>query len=94
MNQLELDILNLENRILQNRKALNDIIYLNQSSIENDELMDAKMKNMQSELDYIQNQMTLLIKRQNVDIPLMKSTPEQREVVLQPSNPKQNMTGQ
>lgn len=94
MNQWELDILNLENRILQNRKALNDIIYLNQSSIENDELMDAKMKNMQSELDYIQNQMTLLIKRQNVDIPLMKSTPEQREVVLQPSNPKQNMTGQ
>ena len=94
MNQLELDILNLENRILQDRKALNDIIYLHQASVENDELVDAKIKNMQSEMDYIQKQMTLLIKRQNVDIPLKKSMSAQGEGVLQPSNPNQNMASQ
>ncbi len=60
MNQTEINILNLENRILKDRGELNDLIYQYRQNQTSDALMDQKLRAMQREVDYLGEQLTLL----------------------------------
>lgn len=62
MNQAEIDILNLENKILQDRQILNNLIYQYESNGMKKEMIDAKLVNLQTELDYMSRQLDMLMK--------------------------------
>ena len=62
MNQTEIDILNLENKILQDRQILNNLIYQYESNGMKKEMIDAKLVNLQTELDYMSKQLDMLMK--------------------------------
>ena len=75
MSELDIDILNLENRILDDRRALNDLIYrmsMDQSKEINSELMEDKLHKLQSEVEFLSKQLELLnsagIKEENQNI--------------------------
>ena len=66
MKQMDIDILNFENRILQDRRVLNDLIFqYQQQSGSKDEIIEAKIHNMQIELDYMNNQWNALLNAKN-----------------------------
>ena len=62
MNQTEIDILNFENKILQDRQILNNLIYQYESNGMKKEMIDAKLVNLQTELDYMSRQLDMLMK--------------------------------
>ena len=62
MNQTEIDILNLENKILQDRQILNNLIYQYENNGMKKEMIDAKLVNLQTELDYMSKQLDMLMK--------------------------------
>ncbi len=60
MNQREIDILNLENRILKDRGDLNNLIFQYRQDTTSDALMDKKLQEMQIEIAYVEDQLRML----------------------------------
>lgn len=82
MDQWEFDFLNFENELLLTRKKLNDLIYEYQNrgqSPQNDAIYQDKLRYLEVELQYINNQMQLLKRSQiesvrtNVQAPVMQN---------------------
>lgn len=75
LSEFDIDILNLENRILEDRRVLNDLIYrmsMDKSKEVNSELMKDKLHKLQSEVEFLSKQLDLLnsvgIKEENQNI--------------------------
>lgn len=67
LSGLDIDILNLENRILEDRRALNDLIYRISTEQSKDgtteinsEIMEDKLHKLQAEVDFLNKQLELL----------------------------------
>ncbi|MBE5877515.1 MAG: DUF2339 domain-containing protein [Lachnospiraceae bacterium] len=60
MNQTEIDILNLENRILKDRGDLNNLIYQQRKNLSTDAMMNQKLQEMQREVEYLGEQLAWL----------------------------------
>lgn len=60
MNNMEASILNYENRLLADRKQLNDLIYECSNQNVNGPILDYKIKYLQTEIDYMSNQLNML----------------------------------
>lgn len=59
IKQMEIDILNLENRLLQEQKNLNDIIYQCETE-KTSEIINAKIDKMKADIDYMSHQIAML----------------------------------
>ncbi|MBD5494613.1 MAG: DUF2339 domain-containing protein [Lachnospiraceae bacterium] len=60
LNNIEASILNYENRLLTDRKQLNDLIYEYNNQNVNSSILDYKIKYLQTEIDYMNNQLSML----------------------------------
>lgn len=60
MDAKRVELLNLENRFLQNRRALNDLIYAQGAGTQEDAVVQEKIRFLQTELDYMAKQLDLL----------------------------------
>lgn len=60
MDEKRVELLNLENRFLQNRRALNDLIYAQGAGTQEDAVVQEKIRFLQTELDYMAKQLELL----------------------------------
>ena len=67
MSGFDIDILNLENRILEDRRALNDLIYRMSTEQSKDgtkkinsEIMENKLQKLQSEVEFLNKQLELI----------------------------------
>lgn len=81
MNQTEINILNLENRILKDRGELNDLIFQYRQNKNIDALMDQKLREMQREVAYLNEQLTLL-KESRIESVVQK--PQYESDIVQP----------
>ncbi|MDE6747544.1 MAG: hypothetical protein K2K21_00560 [Lachnospiraceae bacterium] len=80
MNNMEASILNYENRLLADRKQLNDLIYECSNQNINSSILDYKIKYLQTEIDYMNNQLKMLkasMKGQIQDIKPQNIQPQQ-----------------
>ena len=100
MNQWETDFLNLENELMLTRKKLNDLIYEYQnkgSNAPNDAIYQDKLHYLETELQYINNQLQLLKRAQNesskvnVQSPIMQQPVMQNPVMNQQTQTPQNV---
>lgn len=69
MRQCEIDILNFENRLQQDKRELNDLIYRYQAEGGNREMMRDKLQNLQRELEYMEGQLGMLRQSAEADAP-------------------------
>ena len=92
LNNIEASILNYENRLLADRKQLNDLIYEYNNQNVNSAILDYKIKYLQTEIDYMNNQLSML--RMGMQ-ERMKDSESQHTVIKQtdamPQQQAQNM---
>lgn len=62
MRQVEIDILNFENKLLQDRRQLNDLIYLCRQEAASQDIILGKLQNIRQEMDYMESQIDMLNK--------------------------------
>lgn len=62
MRQIEIDILNFENKLLQDRRQLNDLIYLCRQETASQDIILGKLQNIRQEMDYMDSQLDMLHK--------------------------------
>lgn len=62
MRQIEIDILNFENKLLQDRRQLNDLIYLCWQETDSQDIILGKLQNIRQEMDYMESQLDMLHK--------------------------------
>lgn len=74
MRQSEIDVLNFENKLLQDRRELNDLIYQSQLQGVNKDIICEKLQNMRREMDFMGSQLDML----------QKAVQEQTDVTPQP----------
>ncbi|MBQ7942574.1 MAG: hypothetical protein IJ326_00760 [Lachnospiraceae bacterium] len=86
MNQTEIDILNLENRILKDRGDLNNLIYQCRMNETSDALMEIKLREMKRELDSVGEQLAWLKEQAGA-----KTQEEAIPVVAMKAEPVQNV---
>ena len=89
LNNIEASILNYENRLLADRKQLNDLIYECSNQNVNSSILDYKIKYLQTEIDYMNTQLNMLkvgIQEQMQDIQPQSVKPQIQEPYIQPQN--------
>lgn len=59
---MEIDILNFENKLLQDRRQLNDLIYLCRQEAASQDIVLGKLQNIRQEMDYMESQIDMLNK--------------------------------
>lgn len=60
MDNIEVSILNFENRILADRKQLNDLIYEFNNQKTGSEVLNCKINYLRTEIDYMNSQLIIL----------------------------------
>ncbi|MDE7282153.1 MAG: DUF2339 domain-containing protein [Lachnospiraceae bacterium] len=92
LNNIEASILNYENRLLADRKQLNDLIYECSNQNVSNSILNYKIKYLQTEIDYMNNQLNMLregIQEQIKDIRPQSVKPQIQEPYIQPQNVQQ-----
>ena len=91
LNSVEVSILNYENRLLADRKQLNDLIYECRNQNVNSPILDDKIRYLQTEIDYMNHQLNMLkaeMQRQPQRVMLQSQAPYmQQRVMPQPQVP-------
>ena len=91
LNSIEVSILNYENRLLADRKQLNDLIYECRNQNVNSSILADKIRYLQTEIDYMNHQLNMLkaeMQRQS-QAPYMQPqrvTPQPQAPYLQPQS--------
>ena len=89
LNNIEASILNYENRLLADRKQLNDLICECSNQNVNSSILNYKIKYLQTEIDYMNTQLNMLkagIQEQMQDIRPQSVKPQIQEPYIQPQN--------
>ncbi|MDE5804394.1 MAG: DUF2339 domain-containing protein [Lachnospiraceae bacterium] len=91
LNSVEVSILNYENRLLADRKQLNDLIYECRNQNVSSSILNDKIRYLQTEIDYMNNQLNMLkaeMQRQP-QVPYMQPQrvmPQPQVPYMQPQN--------